>query len=127
MEENKNNTTVLQNLKEIIGECDITMKEFSAGEKSTDSKFLKDNGFMNLTSCFYLKRKLYENKITLTVTIEKETKEVLVEVYDEILKHVYIPFYNREYNQNNQVLDEVLKKYKSIIKDLENKKILTIE
>ena len=90
-------------------------------------EFLKDNGFMNLTSCFYLKRKLYENKITLTVTIEKETKEVLVEVYDEILKHVYTPFYNREYNQNNQVLDEVLKKYKSIIKDLENKKILTIE
>ena len=65
------------------------MKEFSAGEKSTDSKFLKDNGFMNLTSCLYLKRKLYENKITLTVTIEKETKEVLVEVYDEILKHYY--------------------------------------
>ena len=55
-------------------ECGITMEEFSAGEKATDSKFLKDNGFMNLTSCFYLKRKLYENKITLTVTIEKETK-----------------------------------------------------
>ena len=102
------------------------MKTFSVWINASNEKILKENGFINLTSCYYMKRKLYENKITLTITIEKESKNVTVEVYDEMLKHIYTPFYNIDYNQNNKVLDEVIKKYDSIIKDLVEKDILKL-